>query len=144
MRNERPLAVFAVLQQFKPDVYPKVDDEATIVLTYPNTQVVIQASWNWPIDRKDIEIYGTAGYVKAPNATDLIWRISEREQEQSAKLTPQGSLTLAPFYHFAAAMRGDVIVTPDHLSSLENNLMTTEILDAARESARTGKSVSLK
>jgi len=57
MQNERPQSVSAVLQQFKPDVYPNVDDEATIVLAYPCTQVIIQASWNWPINRKDIEIY---------------------------------------------------------------------------------------
>ena len=143
MQNERPQTVSAALQQFKPDVYPKVDDEATIVLAYPNTQVIIQASWNWPIGRKDIEIYGATGYVKAPNATDLTWRISEREREQSAKLTPQGSLTFAPFYYFAAAIRGDITVQPSDLSSLENNVIVVEILDAARESAKTGQSVRM-
>ena len=144
MQNERPQSVSAVLQRFKPDVYPKVDDEATIVLAYPNTQVIIQASWNWPINRKDIEIYGAAGYVKAPNATDLVWRNSEREREQSAKLTPEGSLTFAPFNYFAAAIRGETTVAPGDLSSLENNLITVEILEAARESAKTGKSVTIK
>ena len=110
MQNERPLAVFAVLQQFKPDVYPEVDDEATIVLTYPDTQVIVQASWNWPINRKDIEIYGVTGYIKAPNYTDLFWRLSEREQTQSARLTPEGALHSAPFYYFAAVIRGDITV----------------------------------
>jgi predicted dehydrogenase len=141
MQNERPLSVSAVLQQMKPEVYPKVDDEATIVLAYPNTQVIIQASWNWPINRKDIEIYGATGYAKAPNATDLVWRLSEREREQSAKLSPEGSLTFAPFYYFATAIRGEITVRSSDLSSLENNLITVEILDAARESARTGQTV---
>ena len=35
MDNQRPLAVTAVTQQFQPDVYPKVDDEATVLLEYP-------------------------------------------------------------------------------------------------------------
>ena len=142
MQNKRPQSVSAILQQFKPDAYPNVDDEATIVLTYPGTQVIIQASWNWPINRKDIEIYGATGYVKAPNAADLIWRLSEHEQEQSAKLMLDGSLTFAPFDYFATAIRGKTTVQPGDLSSLENNLITVEILDAARESAKTGKSVS--
>src|SRR5207249_998027 len=38
MKGEKPLAVFAVTQQIKPDIYPKVDDEATIIVTYPKAQ----------------------------------------------------------------------------------------------------------
>ena len=35
MDNQRPLPVTAVTQQFQPAVYPRVDDEATILLEYP-------------------------------------------------------------------------------------------------------------
>ena len=59
--GRRPDTVTAVTQQIKPSIYPKVDDEATIVLRYPKTQVIIQASWNWPFDRKDMEVYGETG-----------------------------------------------------------------------------------
>ncbi|MEO8621990.1 MAG: Gfo/Idh/MocA family oxidoreductase [bacterium] len=71
MNGQPPLTVTAVTQQIKPNIYPKVDDEATIVLTYPHTQAIIQASWNWPIGRKDIEVYGATGYLIAPNGTSL-------------------------------------------------------------------------
>ena len=40
MNGEKPLTVTAITQQIKPDIYPKVDDEATILLTYPTTQAV--------------------------------------------------------------------------------------------------------
>ena len=56
MDNERPRTVTAIAQRFQPAVYPRVDDEATIVLDYPNAQGVIQASWNWPFNRKDFEV----------------------------------------------------------------------------------------
>lgn len=144
MRNERPISVSATLQQIKPDVYPEVDDEATIVLTYPRTQVIIQASWNWPINRKDLEVYGTTGYVKALNATDLNHRFSEREPEKGEKLPMTASVWEAPFSYFAAVLRGEIEVKPDDLSSLENNRIAVEILDAARESARTGRTVKLQ
>ena len=55
--GEKPISVTAITQQFKPDIYPLVDDEATILLEYANMQGVIQASWNWPFNRKDMEIY---------------------------------------------------------------------------------------
>ena len=46
-----------------------------------------------------------------------------------------------PLSYLAAVVRGDI--RPSGLSSLEVNLIVTEILDAARESARTGKRVPL-
>ena len=49
MDNQRPIAVTAVTQQFQPAVYPRVDDEATILVEYPKAQGIIQASWNWPV-----------------------------------------------------------------------------------------------
>ena len=63
MDGQRPTSVTAVTQQLKPEVYPRVDDDATIILSYPHTQGVIQASWNWPIGRKDMDIYGVTGQV---------------------------------------------------------------------------------
>lgn len=63
MKGEKPLSVTAVTKQYKPDVYPKVDDDATIIVNYPSTECIIQASWNWPYNRKDMEIYGDNGYI---------------------------------------------------------------------------------
>jgi hypothetical protein len=37
--------VTAVTQHFQPDVYPRVDDEATFPVEYPKAQGIIQASW---------------------------------------------------------------------------------------------------
>ncbi len=139
MKGERPTSVFAVTQQIKPQVYPKVDDEATIVLTYPQTQGIIQASWNWPFNRKDMEIYGRTGYVLVPDPNRLRVRIAnglEKDSTVSALAPPNND----PLSYLAAVVRGEL--RPAGLSSLEINLIATEILDAARESARTGNRVS--
>ena len=61
MNDARPVSVTAVTQRIKPEIYAKVDDEATIILEYPGAQAIIQASWNWPFDRKDMEVYGRTG-----------------------------------------------------------------------------------
>ncbi len=63
MDGQRPTSVTAVTQHIKPDIYPRVDDEATIIVTYPQAQAIIQASWNWPFGRKDMEVYGQTGYA---------------------------------------------------------------------------------
>ncbi len=142
LNGQRPTSVFAVTQQIKPDIYPKVDDEATILLTYPRAQGIIQASWNWPFDRKDMEIYGQSGQILVPRRDLLKVRAPnpnapEIEKAPAPLRTPQAD----PLSYLASVVRGEI--KPEGLSSLEVNMIVTEILDAARESARTGQRVNL-
>jgi scyllo-inositol 2-dehydrogenase (NADP+) len=141
MDGQRPLAVTALTQRIKPAIYPHVDDEATVLLEYPRAQGVIQASWNWPFSRKDLDVYGEKGYARAVGGSVL--RVRRPGQTDEEALTPaelpaneRDSLS-----YLAAVVRGRL--KPSGLSSLENNLVVTEILEAARESARTGKTVRL-
>jgi predicted dehydrogenase len=140
MENERPIAVTAVTQQFQPSVYPRVDDEATIVLEYPRAQGIIQASWNWPLNRKDFEVYGERGQAIATGGNTLRVTMA-KEQERTVTLEPLPPDQRDSISHLIAVVRG--AVKPNGLSSLENNLIATEILVAARESARTHRRVIL-
>ncbi|HVU26838.1 MAG TPA: Gfo/Idh/MocA family oxidoreductase [Verrucomicrobiae bacterium] len=142
MNGQQPISVFATTQHFKPDVYPNVEDEATIVLSYPHAQGVIQASWNWPFDRRDVEIYGRNGYVIAPRR-DLL-RMRQTGTEESELDLPNLSTINAfadDISYLAAVVRGEI--QPSGLPSLETNLIVTKVLDAAKESARTGKRVDI-
>jgi predicted dehydrogenase len=141
MAGERPTSVFAVTQQIKPDIYPKVEDEATVVLTYPKAQGIIQASWNWPIDRKDLEIYGTTGYVLAPRRDLLRIRKVDTEESELELPAPPPSSPRDQLSYLVSVVRGET--QPSGLSCLDINLTVTEILDAARESARTGRRIDL-
>jgi predicted dehydrogenase len=141
MDNQRPTSVTCITQTIKPAIYPRVDDEATLILTYPKTQGIIQASWNWPFNRKDMEVYGKTGFAHADNATDI------RIQEENGKPVHLKEESLDPPYndplhYLAAVVWGDI--QPEGLSSLENNLIVTEILSAARKSAKEGRTVNLK
>jgi predicted dehydrogenase len=140
MKGKRPTSVFAVTQHIKPEVYPKVEDEATIVVTYPKAQGIIQASWNWPYNRKDMEIYGQTGYVLVPRSNLL--RMAKGDQpETETTIAPLTWPEADPISYLAAVVRGEL--QPSGLSSLEVNMVVTEILDAARESAATGKRIDL-
>jgi predicted dehydrogenase len=145
MRGEEPLSVTAVTQQYKPGIYPKVDDEATIIVTYPKAQCIIQASWNWPFGRKDMEVYGETGYAIAVNNTTMRLRNKESEPEKSIQLTAsEMGVYEDPISYFADVVRNKIQVPKNGLYSLENNVMVCRILEAARESAKTGKTVFLK
>ncbi|KAA3625397.1 MAG: gfo/Idh/MocA family oxidoreductase [Bacteroidetes bacterium] len=143
-KGQKPISVSAVTQTIKPELYPKVDDEATIVLEYPKMQGIIQASWNWPISRKDMEVYGKTGYAISENNTDISYQLSENEQVKSLSLETPSAPYDDPFAMFAAVIKGDITLSPYDLSSLENNMIVVEILEAAKKSAKRGKSVRLK
>jgi predicted dehydrogenase len=143
MKGERPQAVVAITQQIKPEVYPKVEDEATIIVTYPKAQGIIQASWNWPYNRKDMEIYGQKGYVFA-DRNGLKLKTSADKAEVYHAVPSPAKPYHDPFAYLAAVVRGEIIVKPTDLSSLQNNMIVMEILEAAKESARQGKIIYLK
>lgn len=146
MKGERPLTVTAVTQQIKPDVYPKVDDEATIILTYPKAQAIIQASWNWPFDRKDMEIYGQKGYIVCDRTQQMRVRLGDgvkRDAAEEKREIPTLSTPYdEPFSYLAAVVKGDIKPQKD-LSSVEINQIVVEILEAAIQSAKTGKPVKM-
>jgi predicted dehydrogenase len=145
LRGERPLSVFAVTHTNKPDIYPHVDDEATVIVQYAKVQLVIQPSWNWPFHRKDMEVYGQTGEIVTSSPRLFRTRLKDEkpgQPEQTAAPLPSPHDDV--IHYLTAVVRRHV--TPDKwdLSSLENNLLVTEILDAARQSAKSGKAVALK
>ncbi|MEO5890159.1 MAG: Gfo/Idh/MocA family oxidoreductase [Ferruginibacter sp.] len=145
MGDEKPVSVTAVLRNFKPEVYSKVDDEATIIVSYPNAQCIIQASWNWPFGRKDMEVYGDSGYVITVNNRAMRLRNRSNKTEQNLTVTPTDIAVYEdPFSYFSDVVKGKIKVPKNGLYSLENNVQVVRILEAAKESAKEGKTVMIK
>ena len=141
MNGEEPTSVSAVLQQLKPEMYPLVDDEATIIVTYPSAQVIIQASWNWPYNRKDMEVYGVEAYAFAKDKFNVNYKLVTDKKSKDIKLQELGRSFNNPFSYLKGVVNGSIQLNSNDLSSLENNMMVVKILDAAKESARTGKRI---
>src|SRR5579885_1815226 len=143
MHDETPLSVTAVAQTDKPGTYPHVDDDATIILQYPHAKAVLMPSWNWTFSRKDSEIYGNKGYAITVGLNKLRLRYVGEKQENEITadlLTPPQDSSL---HYLAAVMSGSLKPDGDQ-ASLDTNVIVMQILDAARESVRTGRTVRLK
>lgn len=137
-----PVSVTAATQTHKPDIYPNVDDEATIIVTYPEAQAIIQASWNWPYNRKDMDIYGVKGAITAPDADHVITRTDNGSKKDTITVTAdQAGIEINPFQYFTGVIRGTIQPEKYGLYTLENNMMVMRILEAAKTSAKTGKRV---
>ncbi len=141
MQGEAPVSVTAVTHTNKPLVYPGVDDEATIIIQYPKAQVVIQASWNWPYSRKDMQLYGASGYVNCMDASAMI--IRETGKKDATELTAPAlpADRNDAFSYLAGVVRGNIVPQPYDLSALQNNVMVVKILAAAKKSAKTGSTI---
>jgi predicted dehydrogenase len=147
MQGELPLTVTAVTLHLKPQTYPNVDDDSTIILTYPHAQAIIQGSWNWPFSRKDMEVYGATGYIDTlyedhnPGAKLRI-RLPGEPSEHIETAPPLAPPQNDSLNYLAAVLNG--ALHPEHdLTSLDTNVTVVRILDAARRSAQTGHTIQL-
>jgi len=144
MQGQEPVSVTCMTQQLKPDKYPKVDDDATIILNYPENQVIIQASWNWPHHVKDMEVYGTTGYVICNNGTDMEVMTGRKQESVSLQAEPLPQGIHDPFALLQKVVHENYELPAYDVSSLENNELVMQILEAAKRSAKTSETVVWK
>jgi glucose-fructose oxidoreductase len=147
MHGQAPISVTAVGQIDKPSLY-NVFDDATIILRYPKAQAVLMPSWNWPFGRKDSEIYGATGYLITVGPSHYRQRLVGEADESLAPAPPISAPPITPpndnsMGYLAAVVNGQLTPKGD-LTALDTNMIVMQILDAARESAKTGKTVTLK
>ncbi|HKF48010.1 MAG TPA: Gfo/Idh/MocA family oxidoreductase [Terracidiphilus sp.] len=142
MHGETPVSVTAVVNHDKPNRYPHVDDDATVILQYPGAQAVLMPSWNWPFGRKDMEVYGATGYAITVESTGLRAR-HEHDHDERFETAPSLPSDQHDSLSYLAAVLSGRLRPKGDLSSLETNITVVQILDAARESARTGQTVRL-
>lgn len=140
MDGQRPTGVQATTQTLKPGMYPNVDDDATIVLTYPGATAVIQASWAWTHDNKEMDLHAEGYSLHAGKWDDLALREADAEMDVVEDLIDNAGME-NEWTYLRGVVRGECAVDP--LSSLELNVIVAEILEAARESARSGRVVEL-
>ncbi len=143
MHGNAPLSVTAVTQTDKPEIYPHVEDDATVILRYPGVQGVLMPSWNWSFARKDMEVYGDAGQLVTVAAGNVRTRYKGQKTETPSVAPALPKDESNSLDYLAAVLHGSIQSAGD-LSSLETNMIVMQILDAARESAQTGKTVMLK
>ena len=142
MHGEAPVSVTAVTKRLQPELYPNVDDEADIVLNYRSAVAIVEGSWNWPFALKQMDVYGRTGYAKALDPEQMEVRREGQPSGQTSKAQPLAAPYDDPLHYLEAVLSGQ-IEEGDDLSSLKTNVTVTAILDAARQSAQSGRTIAL-
>ncbi len=140
----RPSRVYARTLTIKANQHNAVDDDALIVLEYPDASAIIQASWDWPYDKGQVEVYGPKGSLLATQ-DKLFYRPPAAPSDKlmplgkPVDLKPVPHETSNPIAYFLDCIRnGKPIEDP---VSAKLNVGVVEVLDAAKESIRTGHPV---
>lgn len=141
----RPTSVYATTRKLKTEQRNRVDDDATITLDYPDGSVIIEASWDWPYGMDRTYVFGTKGSFLAQGKS-LSFRPSSGDAGSSADgnavpLDPLPHDSSNPIsYLLSKIIENQPVEAP---LSADLNVQVMQILDAARESARTGRAVKL-
>ena len=142
----RPEKVFARSLKLKVRQHNAVDDDDVIVLEYPDGTAILEPSWDWPFTMERIQVFGPHGSLLAlPDA--LLYRgTNVRASAQSPDGQPEtlASLPLTgsnPIAYLVDCIQHNRPITG--LLSARLNVEVNEILDAAKESIRTGKAVPM-
>jgi predicted dehydrogenase len=141
MEGQKPVAVTAVARHFKPQVYPKVEDDVNVVIEYPTATGIIEASWNWPFSIKDLEVFGDDGYMHALDNKNIISRLGKNTASNKVAdniITPMDN----PISYLQVVLKNRLLGLTDR-SSLKYNMIVMQILDAAKRSIAEGKRIVL-
>lgn len=142
----RPSSVFAYSLKLKTEQANAVDDDAVILLEYPDATAIIQASWDWPYSKGQVQVFGPKGSLLA-TGDGVFYRAAHAHADidhpdgDSVQLGPVPHETSGPIAYFLYCIRNDTPVENPVAADL--NVGVVEILDAAKESIRTGRAVKM-
>ncbi len=141
-----PDSVYATTVHLKPEMYPKVEDNATIILNYKNGISILEATWDLPpTQRAGNEIYGTKGSIVGNQIRKAVPR-GAGGGGRGPQGEPINVQPLPPERANAIAYMVDRLRTKQPLdgpSDLDLNIHVQEVLEAAKISVKTGRAVSL-
>jgi len=124
-----------------------IDDLVTVTLQYPHGQATVEASWAWPHPVGELLCFGARGSLTL-RGQQIVWKnspprfnvpVEEKISKPTAAIPPERAHGIANFAHI---LRNKLPVEEPH--SAELNVRICELVDAARESARTGRRVALR
>jgi len=133
MDGQEPDTVRATCAHTKPKIYPRVEDDSTILLEWKGgPTAVIQASWCWTHDYKETDLFGDLASAHCGKWDELHVRKAD-QPAQRVKPEPLEGVRADMWDYLAGVARGTAGVDP--VSELDLNVKVMRVLDRARESA---------
>ena len=144
----RPESVYAEAIHLRPETFPKVEDSASLILKYKNGINVFEGSWDLPRSFQDLEVFGSTTASDGTLTRGSIYMTQQKvelrmgRETKDLPLTPLAPEKADPITFMVDAIKNNKPI--EGITALDINLGVVEIIEAAKESIRTGRPVKLK
>jgi predicted dehydrogenase len=133
-----PERVFAQVNHLRPQTFPKVEDNADLVLSYPKGVGIFEGSWDLPRGFQDLEILGLKGSIYMKSGSVELRAGRETQVLDLQPLPPERAEPLAFLVNLLKTGK-----PLDGLTALDINVGVVEIIEAAKMSVASGHAVPL-
>jgi predicted dehydrogenase len=138
----KPQTVYARADHMQPERFPKVEDNATLVLGYPHGSGIFEGSWDLPRSFQDLEVFGRKASMTMVNNKVEVRKSGRGATNEAVTIDPLPKERSSPLEYMANAVQTHQ--APEGLVALDINVQVVEIIDAAKESIKTGHAVTLR
>jgi predicted dehydrogenase len=134
----KPETVFAQTNHLRPETFPKVEDTSVMVLHYKNGVGLFEGSWDLPRGFQEVEAFGLKGSVLMQNGKVELRTGRNAEDVPLAQLPPERAEPIAYMIH---CIKNNKPI--EGMTALDINVNVVEIIEAAKQSVKTGRAVPL-
>lgn len=135
----RPDTVYAQVNHLRPEIFPKVEDNASFIFSYKNAVGLFEGSWDLPRSFQDLEVFGIKGSLYMKNGSVELRRA--RGEAEPVKIDPLPAERAEPVAYMVSALKNKKPI--EGMVALDINVGVNEIIEAAIQSVKTGKAVKL-
>ncbi len=134
-----PQTVYASVLHLRPAEYPKVEDNSAMVLSYKNGVALLEGSWDLPRSFQDLEVFGRKGSVTMTQKKAEVVRGRSAPETLAAEPLPAERAEPIAYMIDCIEKKHE----PEGLVGLDMNVDVVEIIEAAKQSIKTGRAVAL-
>ncbi|MBV8820210.1 MAG: Gfo/Idh/MocA family oxidoreductase [Acidobacteriaceae bacterium] len=139
-----PQTVYATALHLRAERFPKVEDAATLVLTYPNAVGIFEGSWDLPHSFQDLEVFGRPDGSGPPGSLYMTHsgvQMQVGHEKKELTIDPLPPDESEPVAYMVSRIQGGKPI--EGLTAMDINVKVIRIIDLAKESIKTGRQVSL-
>jgi predicted dehydrogenase len=134
----KPETVYAHVNHLRPETFPKVEDNADLMLGYKHGVGLFEGSWDLPRGYQDLEVFGLKGSVYMEQKGVTV-QLSKDREGHKVDLTPLPPNESEPIAFMVDHIRRNKPI--EGMTAIDINVSVIEIIDAAKQSIATGRAV---
>ncbi len=135
----RPETVYASVNHLRPERFPKVEDNADLILSYKNGVGIFEGSWDLPRGFQDLEVFGLGGSLYM--SQEKVELRASGQAPRDLPLQPLAPERAEPVAYLVSRMKQNQPL--EGLVALPINVEVVEIIEAAKRSVATARAAPL-